>query len=249
MVKQALGFRWWVVLLVAFIAFPAVAHDDGVPVHTDESEGVTAEADIVYAQVVSIGGNLIFQMVVVGEAGANIPEPTGDLAGAPVVSYVWPTSLDSAAVGFEPGQGILALAVTSHPDFDDTPLWDEDGDDDPANDGAVWHSHWVVLVEDEACAAGLKVQDIEEGSEPALPATWPGLPLLIDSPGYAVELYGSEVVVSVPRSALSEADSFSFDGVTAGLQVNADLHSPLLCVTGVDDIASGDLSLPGVMGR
>jgi len=39
--------------------------------------------------------------------------------------------------------------------------------------------------------------------------------------------------------------SFNFDGVTAGLRVNADLHSPLLCVTNVYDVASGDLSLPG----
>ena len=36
-----------------------------------------------------------------------------------------------------------------------------------------------------------------------------------------------------------------FDGVTAGLQVNANIHAPLLCVTDVFDIASGDLSLPG----
>jgi hypothetical protein len=40
--------------------------------------------------------------------------------------------------------GILALAVTAHPDFDDTPLFDENADGDPANDGKSWHSHWVV---------------------------------------------------------------------------------------------------------
>ena len=37
----------------------------------------------------------------------------------------------------------------------------------------------------------------------------------------------------------------SYDGVTAGLRVNADLHAPLLCVVDVFDVASGDLSLPG----
>jgi hypothetical protein len=153
-------------------------------------------------------------------------------------------------VGFEPEQGILALAVTSHPDFDDTPLWDEDGDGDPANDGARWHSHWVVLVADEACGAGgLKVRDIPEGETPTLPATWPELPILIDSPAFALELVRDEVVVTVPESALEAVESFNFDGVTAGLRVNADLHDPFLCVTGVSDIASGDLSLPGVAGR
>jgi len=44
-------------------------------------------------------------------------------------------------VGFDPKSGILALTVTSHPDFDDTPLIDENNDGDPANDGKTWHSH------------------------------------------------------------------------------------------------------------
>lgn len=42
------------------------------------------------------------------------------------------------------------------------------------------------------------------------------------------------------------AEGFNFDGVTAGLQVNERIHAFLLCVTNVDDIASGDLSLPSV---
>ena len=164
------------------------------------------------------------------------------------MSYVWPTTLDPSAVGFEAGQGILALAVTSHPDFDDTPLWDEDGDGDPTNDGAVWHSHWVVLVADDACGdGGLKVRDIAEGETPALPATWPELPLFIDSPDYSVDIFRNEVVVYVPYADLGDVDGFNFDGVTAGLQVNANLHNPFLCVTGVFDIASGDLSLPGTL--
>ena len=31
----------------------------------------------------------------------------------------------------------------------------------------------------------------------------------------------------------------------AALRVNASVHDPLLCVTNVFDVASGDLSLPG----
>lgn len=247
MFKQS-GLFFLAVLMI--LAFPMAAHDDGEPIHGDETEGVAAEFDIVFAQVLRVGSNLIFQLVVAGEAGVTTPEPTGEVAGAPVLSYVWPTSLDTAVVGFEPEQGILVLAVTSHPDFDDTPLWDEDGDGDPTNDGAFWHSHWVVLVADEACGeAGLKVRDIPEGETRSVPATWPELPILIDSPNYNLELFQQEIVITVPLADLSNIEAFNFDGVTAGLQVNANLHDPFLCVTGVDDIASGDLSLPGVSGR
>lgn len=243
-----IGLLFAAMLLV--FTMPVAAHDDGEPIHGGESEGVDAAFDIVYAQVVRVGSNLLFQMVVNGEAGVAIPEATGEVPGAEVLSYVWPTSLDTAVVGFEPEQGILALAVTSHPDFDDTPLWDEDDDGNAVNDGAIWHSHWVVLVGDDACGAGgLKVRDIPEGEAPAVPETWPDLPILIDSPNYELELFQSEVVVTVPHAELDYIENFNFDGVTAGLRVNANLHDPFLCVTGVDDIISGDLSLPGEMGR
>jgi hypothetical protein len=234
---------------VLLIALPALAHNDDVSISSPENESVEAAFDIVYARVSRFGSNLYFQLIVRGEAGSIIPEATGEVAGAPVLSYVWPTSLDSSTVGFEAGQGILALAVTSHPDFDDTPLWDEDNDGDLTNDGAEWHSHWVVLTGDEACGeGGLKVRDIPEGETPALPATWPELPLLISSPNYDLELLRSEIVVTVPHADVGGAETFNFDGVTAGLRVNANLHDPFLCVTGVSDIASGDLSLPGTVG-
>jgi len=228
------------------LTMPVLAHDDAEPITSPEDEAIPTQFDIVYAQVERFGSTLIFHQVVAGEADETIPEPVGDLAGAPVYSFVWVTSLDTASVGFEAEQGILALAVTSHPDFDDTPLWDEDGDGDPSNDGALWHSHWVVLVEDEACPAGLTVKDIPEGETPTVPDTWPQLPILIDSPNYELELTGSEIVVMVPHSDVDYAEGFNFDGVTAGLQVNESIHAPLLCVTNVNDIASGDLSLPGV---
>uniref|UniRef100_UPI0025878F2E MlaA family lipoprotein n=1 Tax=Pseudomonas sp. TaxID=306 RepID=UPI0025878F2E len=51
-----------------------------------------------------------------------------------------------------------------------------------ANDGDLWHSHWVVLKPDDACGKGaLKVVDIPEGAKPKLPKTWPNLPLLIEA--------------------------------------------------------------------
>ncbi|MEQ9402156.1 MAG: hypothetical protein RIM99_01115 [Cyclobacteriaceae bacterium] len=70
-------------------------------------------------------GLLIFKIKVEGKAGMSVPEAIGKLDGAPVLGYVFPTTLKSADVGFGEVEGIVALALTSHPDFDDTPLWDE----------------------------------------------------------------------------------------------------------------------------
>jgi hypothetical protein len=202
-----------------------------------------ASFDILSAEVTRRDKTLTFRMTTGGTAGTDTPAPTGALAGAVVHAYVWPTSLDPSAIGFEGSSGILALVATSHPDFDDTPLYDEDGDGDPANDGLVWHSHWVVLTKSEDCGpAALSVRDIPEGTKPQLPKTWPGLPLFIDSPEPRPAFDGPVVSLTID---VEGAEGASFDGVTSALRVNANLHAPLLCVTDVFDIASGDLSLPG----
>jgi hypothetical protein len=202
--------------------------------------------DIVHAQISQEKGSLVFKMKVAGKAGQTKPTKSGALGGSSVFSYVWPTSLNSSEVGFDKDQGILALAVTAHPDFDDTPKQDENGDGKNDNDGDVWHSHWVVLVKDETCGSGsLKVKDIPEGTKPKLPETWPGLPILIDSPGYTPSLKGNFVSVRVPMPKMAARSVVNFDAVTAGLRVSDSVHTPLLCVKDVFDVASGDLSLPG----
>ena len=137
-------------------------------------------------------------------------------------------------------------AVTAHPDFDDTPLYDENGDGRRDNDGNLWHSHWVVLKPNDACGPGaLGVVDIPEGSKPRLPKTWPGFPILLDSPGWSPTLNAETVEVKVPFDDIGVVTAGSFDGVTAGLRVNASVHAPLLCVVDVFKVASGNLSLPG----
>lgn len=224
------------------VATPVFSHE----IEAEAGNADTAAFDIVLTEIKTEGDDVAFRMTISGEAGAVKPTPTGALAGSTAFSYVWPTSLDSATVGFEADQGILAFAVAAHPDFDDTPLYDETGDGNPENDGNVWHSHWVVLVEDETCGVGaLKVKDIPEGASPKLPKTWPGLPILIDSPDYEPAIGGDTVEVRVPGKDLGTVAGVMFDGVTAGLRVNADLHTPLLCVADVFDVASGNLSLPG----
>jgi hypothetical protein len=220
----------------------ATAH----PVNGAKGNAKSADFDIVRTEITRAGRDLVFRMEVSGKAGATKPSPSGKLAGSTVYSYVWPTSIDSGAVGFDTKQGILAFAVTAHPDFDDTPLQDENGDGNNANDGDIWHSHWVVLVPDDSCGKGaLKVKDIPAGTKPKLPKTWPGLPILIDSPGFEPKIAGPQLTVRVPSTALGTTAGVKFDGVTAGLRVNASVHSPLLCVADLFDVASGDLSLPG----
>ncbi|BCH29764.1 hypothetical protein MesoLjLc_16940 [Mesorhizobium sp. L-8-10] len=216
------------------------------PIDAAKGNAQPTDFDIVRTEIVLAGDDLVFRMAVSGKAGSSKPAPSGKLAGSTVYSYVWPTGLNSGAVGFENDQDILAFAVTSHPDFDDTPLYDENGDGDNANDGDLWHSHWVVLVPDDACGNGaLKVRDIPEGAKPKLPKTWPSLPILIDSPGHKPQIAGPQVTVRAPAASLGPTEGVTFDGVTAGLRVSASVHSPLLCVANVFDVASGDLSLPG----
>ena len=222
----------------------AWAHEPG-GIHSEKNTQVEAAFDLVNTRVFKDGPDLVFEQLVEGKAGSRKPNPKGSFAGAEVYSYVWPTNLDSGSVGFERGSGILALALTSHPDFDDTPQLDENHDGNKANDGGLWHSHWVVLSKDASCGpSGLKVRDIPEGSKPKLPATWPGAPIYIDSPGYPLSVKKNAAQIRVPLAAVGFPKSFNYDGVTAALKVNADLHNPLLCVSSVWDVASGDLSLP-----
>lgn len=245
---QALKSSILCTLLLAGLADGVAAHGTGHHggIATRADQAVKAPFDIVHTRISTSGNTAVFHMAVSGKAGAASPTKSGKLAGSTVFSYVWPTHLDPSVVGFEPKAGILAFAVTSHPDFDDTPLFDEDGDGNAANDGKVWHSHWVVLQPDDACGKGaLKVVDIPEGAKPRVPKTWPGLPILIDSPGWAPAFKNETVEVRVPFDDIGAVEASGFDGVTAGLRVNASVHAPLLCVADVFKVASGKLSLPG----
>lgn len=224
------------------------AHDGGI--QSTKNEATIEPFDIVHTKITTEGNVATFHMAVSGKAGESKPTPIGKLAGADVFSYVWPTSIDSFEVGFERDAGILALAVTSHPDFDDTPLYDENGDGNTTNDGNLWHSHWVVLHPDEKCGKGaLGVVDISEGAKPRLPKTWPGLPILLDSPGWSPTFDSEIVEIRVPFDDIGIVKNATFDGVTAGLRVNQSVHAPLLCVADVMKVASGDLSLPGKVNQ
>lgn len=189
---------------------------------------------------------LVFTIETEGSAGKSTPTAFGKMDGAPVLGYVFPTTLKPTDVGFSETEGIVAMALTSHPDFDDTPLWDEDNDDNYANDGVIWHPHWVVLTEDGRVAGGLAVKQFNPNTDDVtLPPTNPGMPMYMDSPGFPVITKGKVIRVVVPAYRMSHVTQFNFDAVTAYMQVNAsDPDLPMLGVYAVYSVASGDLSLP-----
>lgn len=191
-------------------------------------------------------GITIWEIKVKGQAGHTVPTPAGQLDGAPVLGYVFPTSLSSTDVGFGKTEGIVALALTSHPDFDDTPLWDESSDARYDNDGVIWHPHWVVLVKDDRVPGGLSVKQFKKADQTVvLPPTNPGMPMYMDSPGYAVTTQKKAIRVVVPQYRINNQKGFKYDGVAVYMAVNTTKEGlPMLGVYEVYSIASGDLSLP-----
>ncbi|MBW4581963.1 MAG: hypothetical protein KME42_20550 [Tildeniella nuda ZEHNDER 1965/U140] len=189
---------------------------------------------------------LVFEQTVKGTAGKTLPKPRGSVDGAPVLGYVFPTTLKPEDAGFGKVEGILALAVTSHPDFDDTPLWDENNNLNYADDGIVFHSHWVVLVKDDRVPGGLSVKQFNKTDKTVvLPPTHPGMPMYLDSPGFSVVLKGNKLTVLVPAQRLHSKTEFKFDGVVAYMQVNAtNKNLPMLGVYQAYSVSSGNLSLP-----
>lgn len=190
--------------------------------------------------------SMIFRMDLEGPAGKTVPKAAGQLDGAPVMAYVFQTSLKARDVNMGDVEGIVALAVTSHPDFDDTPLWDEDGNGKFDDDKVIYHTHWVLLVKDDRVAGGLAVKEFKkEDKAVVLPPSNCGMPMYLDSPGHGIALRGSTLRVVVPASYLRNQTSFKFDGVTCYMQVNTSCMSrPMLGVYEVYSVASKNLSLP-----
>ena len=188
----------------------------------------------------------IWQITVEGQAGKTKPNKAGQLDGAPVLGYVFPTTLKSTDVGFSEVEGIVALALTSHPDFDDTPLWDENNDHKYDNDGVIWHPHWVVLGKDDRVKGGLAVLQFDAADQAVfLPPTNPRMPMYMDSPGFQVITSEHTITVVVPDYRMNHQTKFNYDAVSCYMQVNtSDASKPMLGVYDVYTVASGDLSLP-----
>ena len=143
------------------------------------------------------------------------------------------------------------MALTSHPDFDDTPLWDENNDRNYANDGVIWHPHWVVLNEDGRVAGGLSVKQFDAATDKVtLPPTNPGMPMYMDSPGHPIIVKANTIRVVIPAYRMNNRTDFKFDAVAAYMQVNgSNPNLPMLGVYAVYSVASGDLSLPYTVSK
>lgn len=231
------------VLVLGLAAQACAQKTNEDPGFKDSGDLKIKKAEVVYDQRLQ---QLVWSMEVSGEAGQSKPEPVGQLDGAPVLGYVFPTTLSSRAVGFDETEGIVALVLTSHPDFDDTPLWDENNDRVYDNDGIIWHPHWVVLNNDDRVAGGLSVKQIQKAEiADRLPPTNPGMPMYMDSPGFPVVTSKNTISVIVPAYRMSSSVDFKYDAVTAYMQVNTSKEDkPLLGVYAVYSVLSGDLSLP-----
>jgi hypothetical protein len=198
-------------------------------------------------------GQLEFEILAKGQAGRSVSKAAGQMNGTPVDGYVFPTTLSSEDIGFSKTEGIVALAITAHADFDDTPLWDEDGDGDYGNDKIVWHPHWVVLVEDKRVPGGLSVKEFSPTDKSViLPKTNPGMPMYMDSPGFQVVTEGKAIRIVVPDYRVRFKTDFKFDAVGAYMQLSTgeggahatDGKMPMLGVYKVYSVLSKNLSLP-----
>lgn len=189
---------------------------------------------------------LVMSIQVKGKAGVTMPDSIGKLDGAGVLGYVFPTTLKSEDVGFNKTDGIVALALTSHPDFDDSPLWDENNNGVFSDDGRVWHPHWVLLVKDERVKGGLAVKEFKKEDKTVnLPPTAPNMPMYMDSPGFQVVAKGNTIQVVIPSYRINNKTDFKFDAVTCYMSVNtSDMMMPMLGVMEVYSVASGKLTLP-----
>lgn len=189
---------------------------------------------------------LVLSVKVKGKAGATMPDSIGKLDGAGVLGYVFPTTLKPEDVGFNQTEGIVALALTSHPDFDDSPLWDENNNGSFSDDGHIWHPHWVILVKDDRVKGGFSVKEFKEDDKTVkLPSTAPKMPMYMDSPGFQVVAKGNTIQVVVPAYRINRKTDFHFDAVTCYMAVNtSDMMMPMLGVMDVYSVASGNLTLP-----
>jgi hypothetical protein len=234
-------------LLVASILLAPAAQAEVVKAQPLGKIAKSADLEIQDAKVSYLADLdlLVFEQKVAGKVGGTLPTARGEMNGAPVLGYVFPTTLSPTDAGFSAAEGILALAVTSHPDFDDSPLWDENNDRRYDNDGLIFHTHWVVLVKDERAPGGLAVRQFKSDDKTVvLPPTATPMGLYMDSPGYSVVLRDGTLKVLVPAQRLNHKKDFRFDAVAAYMEVSTAPDKPMLAVYEVYSVLSKDLSLP-----
>lgn len=206
-------------------------------IESPTNQAIEPSFDILSVEAVPMQADLSFRMTVRGEAGAQTPAAERRKARGEIYAYIWPMNVDTVKAGFPPGQGLLAIALVNHPDFDDGPALSRNSEG--------WHSHWFVLVPDKACGSnGLKVKEMAEDT-----VKGSGLPVMTSAPDFPVSHEGSMAEVRVPRALLGDMVALRFDGLTASLQMSDAETPPFMCISQVFDVASKGLTLSGTVSR
>ena len=210
----------------------------------DDTSFTIDNASVDYVEAID---SLIFSVYSKGNVATKTVAPLGQVNGAPVLGYVFPTTIAPKNVGFKNvTDATLALAVTTHPDFDDTPLWDENNNSNYQDDGLVYHTHWVALVKDDNSSAGLSVPSSFNPQD--LPPTAP-MAMYLDSPNFHAFAQGNLLRIIVPAQRVNGVIDFNYDSVTAGMNVDLSGAGPVLRVNQVFDVLSGNLTLPYAVTR
>jgi hypothetical protein len=190
---------------------------------------------------------LVLSIKVKGKAGATMPDSLGNMDGAGIVSYLFPTNLKAEDIGFGKTEGIVALALTSHPDFDFSPLWDENNNGVYNDDGRAWQSHWVILVKEARVGGGYAVKELnKEDHNIILPKTAAiNIPLYIDSPGFQVVIKDHTIKVVIPSYRINNKTDLKFNAMSCYMTYNlTDPNLPILGIRNIYYTASEKVLLP-----
>jgi hypothetical protein len=190
---------------------------------------------------------LVLSVRVKGTAGATTPDSTGKLQGAGVLSYLFLTTLKPEDIGFGQTDGIVALALTSHPDFDYSPLWDENNNGNYTDDGRSWQSHWVILVKEARVGGGYAVKELEKDDKTIkMPTTSAfNVPVYMDSPGFQVVIKNNTMKVIVPSYRINNKIDFNFNAISCYMTFNtSDPNLPMLGIRNIYYTASKNMTFP-----
>jgi hypothetical protein len=190
---------------------------------------------------------LVLSIKVKGEAGGTTPDSLGRMDGAGILSYLFSTSLKAEDIGFSKTEGVVALAITSHPDLEVSPLWDENNNGVYNDDGRSWQAHWVILVKEARVGGGYAVKELnKEDQTIRLPKTAAlNLPVYMDSPGFQVVIKDHTIKVVVPAYRINNNVDFKFNAMTCYMTYNVtDPNLPLMGIRNVYYTASEKTALP-----
>jgi hypothetical protein len=179
---------------------------------------------------------LVLSIKVKGEAGGTTPDSLGRIDGAGILSYLFTTNLTAEDIGFSKTEGIVALALTSHPDFDFSPLWDENNNGIYNDDGRSWQAHWVILVKEARVAGGYAVKELDkEDKTIKFPMTAAfNISVYMDSPGFQVVAKDHTIKVVIPSYRINNKTDFKFNAMSCYMTYNT--SDPNLPIIGIRNI-------------